>query len=365
MAVSSGVRRICRAAAIALTVVSLAGVGTSCGRLPPTQPHAEYCAVMPDSIGLYVGNSVTQMGYPIGKVTGITPGATDVRVDFSVTERRMLPRDVKAVIRSTSILADRSLELVGNAGPGPQLRGGECIPLNRSATPKSLSEVIGSATNFLNTINPDGSKNVGDAVHELDLALHNNGAGVNRLLSTSSTVLDSPDQAISDIGSVITNLAQLTTALTEIEGPLKDTLLNAQQNMSDVGAALKNGSRILGGTIPLIQMAGEIEAELGDEIQFTLDATGVATRKFSAHAPWLANLLNPVPWWVNTLANHYNNREFHITYRPPLYRIRTPNGLALCGIMNASMPGSCADVAGQPYAVDVALLQYVLNQAHR
>ena len=31
--------------------------------------------------------------------------------------------------------------------------------------------------------------------------------------------------------------------------------------------------------------------------------------------------------------------------------------------MNASMPGSCANVQGTPYAVDVALLQYVLTQA--
>jgi len=91
---------------------------------------------------------------------------------------------------------------------------------------------------------------------------------------------------------------------------------------------------------------------------------GVAVRKLSAHAPRLANLLNPVPWWINTLANHYNNRPwFSIRYRPPLYRIRTPDGLALCNIMNASAPGSCADVQGQPYAVDVALLQYVLTKA--
>ena len=40
---------------------------------------------MPDSVGLYVGNPVTQMGYQIGKVKAITPTARDVRVDFTVT----------------------------------------------------------------------------------------------------------------------------------------------------------------------------------------------------------------------------------------------------------------------------------------
>jgi phospholipid/cholesterol/gamma-HCH transport system substrate-binding protein len=362
---ASGVRRVCRTVALALAVSAVTVPAASCGRSGESHAHAEYCALMSDSVGLYVGNPVTQMGYPIGKVTSIRPETTHVRVDFSVTEQRRLPHDVKAVIRSTSILADRSVELVGNPGPGPQLSAGECIPLARTSTPKSLSEVIGSAADFVNAINPSGSTNVGDVVRGLDQSLHDNGAGINRLLTSTSAVLDSPDQAISDIGSVITNLAQLTSTLTEIRGPLKEILLNAQMNTADVAKALYGGAQALGGIAPIIQLAGEIEEEIGEEIQFTLDATSVAARKFSAHAPWLANLLNPVPWWVNTLANHYNNREFHITYRPPLYRIHTPDGLALCGIMNASMPGSCADVAGQPYAVDVALLQYVLSEANR
>lgn len=363
--VGSAPRHGHRAAALALATAVAVVPTASCGLPGEHHADAEYCAIMADSTGLYAGNPVTQMGYQIGKVTSIKPDSTHVRVDFSVTEQRRLPREVKAVIRSTSILADRSLELVGNPAPGPQLGVGECIPPDRTSTPKSLSEVIGSAADFVNTISPSGSTNVGDAVRGLDQSLHDNGAGINHLLTSASAVLDSPDQAISDIGSVITNLAQLTSTLTEIRGPLKEILMNAEKNTGDVAQALYGGGQVLGGIGPITQLAGEVEEELGEEIQFTLDSTSVAARKFSAHAPWLANLLNPVPWWVNTLANHYNNREFHITYRPPLYRIRTPNGLALCGIMNASMPGSCADVAGQPYAVDVALLQYVLSEANR
>jgi virulence factor Mce-like protein len=363
----SGLRSVCHAVAISLIAVLVVSTGASCGhpRENEKQSKAGYCAIMPDSVGLYVGNPVTQMGYPIGKVTNITPSPTSVRVDFNVTERRLLPRDVKAIIRSTSILADRSLELVGDADSGPHMGSGDCIPLTRSWTPKSLSEVIGSATTFVNGINPDGSTNVADVVRQVDQAVHNNGAGVNRLLTTSSTVLDSPDQAVSDIGSIINNLAELTSAITDIRGPLKDILLNAQQNMSDLALTLDGGHHMVGGFVGLLKAGIDVEQNLGDEIQFMLDATSVSLRKGSAHAPWLANLMNPVPWWINTLANHFNNREFHITYRPPLYRIRTPNGLAQCGIMNAAMPGSCADVAGQPYAVDVALLQYVLSEANR
>lgn len=356
-------QRARRRATVIVTAAAVAVLGGSCAPRPQA-PLADYCAIMPDSVGLYAGNPVTQMGYQIGKVTTITPSALDVRIDFRVTQPRRLPHDVKAIIRSPSILADRSLELVGNYESGPGLPAGGCIPLTRSSTPKSLSEVIGSSTSFLNSVNPNGSTNIGDVIRGLDQAAHDQGAGANQLLTTTSAVLDSPDQSINDIGSIITNLQKLTSVLVELRGPLKEVLNDAVETLPSIDAASEGGRRIVEGVIWVTPLVEDLEVNLGQEIQYTLDATGFAARKLSAHAPRLANLLNPLPWWINTVANHYNNRAFYpIRYRPPLYRIRTPDGVALCNIMNARMAGSCANVQGQPYAVDVALLQYVLNQA--
>lgn len=362
-------RWVRRAIAGTVAAASVVTLGGSCATRPQTAGQSQptdYCAILPDSVGLYVGNPVTQMGYQIGKVKTITPSALDVRVDFTVSEDRVFPGDVKAIIRSTSILADRSLELVGNYAEGPQLRSGDCVPLSRSATPKSLSEVIGSATTFVNTINPQGSTNIGDVVRGIDEALHDNGAGANTLLTTTSSALDNPDQAINDIGSIITNLAQLTSVLKDLRGPLKEIVNDAVQTMPYVDEASEGGRRIVEGVTWVTPLVEDLEVNLGQEIQFTLDATGVAVRKLSEHAPRTANLLNPVPWWINTLANHLNNRPISsLRYRPPLYRVHTPDGVATCNLMNASMPGSCANVQGQPYAVDAALLQYVLTEAAR
>lgn len=366
---STGLRRARRAAAIAVAAASVVALGGSCADQPGNtqlSQRTDYCAMLPDSVGLYVGNPVTQMGYRVGEVKSITPAVLDVRVDFTVTEHRQFPDDVKAIIRSTSILADRSLELVGNYEAGAQLEPGECVPLSRSATPKSLSEVIGSATTFVNTINPRGSTNVGDVVRGIDQSIQDNGTGANLLLTTTSAVLDNPDQVINDIGSVITNLAHLTSVIKDLRGPLKEIMNDAVQTMPYIDEASEGGRRIVEGVTWVTPLVEDLEVNLGQEIQFTLDATGVAVRKLSEHAPRTANLLNPVPWWVNTLANHLNNRPISsLRYRPPLYRVHTPDGVLTCNIMNASTPGSCANVQGQPYAVDVALLQYVLTEAAR
>ncbi|OJZ76083.1 mammalian cell entry protein [Mycobacterium paraffinicum] len=320
---------------------------------------------MPDAVGLYAGNPVTQMGYPIGTVKSVSPGNSGIRVEFTVTQPRQFPADVKAVIRSTSLLTDRTLELVGTPGSAPKLAAGTCIPLNRSFTPKSLSQVVASTTKLINSISPDGSTNVADTVRGLDQALHATGPRFNQLMTNMAAVLDSPDQAISSIASVIANLAQLTTFVRELSGPIKEILLDLQRTLPNIIRVVKPVGQQLFGTLYLFKMASDIEVTLGEPMQSTFDATSVALRKLSAHAPRLANLLNPVPWWINTAANYLNAHAARhvIRYRPPMYRIRTPDGVGMCNIMNARMPGSCANVQGTPYAVDVALLQYVLTQA--
>jgi phospholipid/cholesterol/gamma-HCH transport system substrate-binding protein len=335
----------------------------SCTSSTKTQA-VSYCAMMPDSVGLYVNNPVTHLGYPIGKVAAITPAAQSVRVDFTIDGGQSIPADAKAVTRSTSILADRALELVGNYDAGPHLSPGGCIPLNRSLTPKSLSEVIGSSTNFINSINPAGSDNVGQIVAGIDQAVRNQGPNANKLLTTTSSVLDSPDQATGDLGSITNNLRQLTTMLVDVEPTLKGVFDDGAHSVGrEASDTLLGATGAFEGIIPVIEAAARIEKELGPQIQQLLDAVSVVLRKLSPRAPYYASLLNVAPRLINGLANLANNHDFTLHYRPPLYRLRTPDGVLQCNIMNASMPGSCANVKGTPYAVDVALLQYVLTQA--
>ncbi len=370
------IRRPSAAIATAVIAAVVTGAVAGCGgQRDDAAPH--FCALLDDTVGLYVGNPVTQMGYPIGRVTAIEAGPTYSRVAFDITEQRALPADVKAVVRSPSILADRSMELVGNYTDGPQLDSANCIGLDRTFAPKSLSEVIGSADTMLNAINESGSTNIADTVRGLDQLTHNNGARAGQVLTVASGLLDSPDQAISDIGSIAHNLGELTDVLVDIRDPLKQILQDLPATTRDLEVALDGTGRLAGsssrdlriGTLgPLLESVAVLETRLGDETQLTLDTVSAAVRKVTPHANALAGVFDGIPWWIDSLAHNYNNKQFNmfnIAYRPPMFRVQAPDGLALCGFMNASMPGSCADVHGQPYAVDVALLQYVLQQASR
>ena len=323
---------------------------------------------MPDAVGLYVDNPVTQMGVRVGKVAAVTPQGLDVRVDFTV-DGRVLPGDVKAVTRSPSILADRVLELVGNYEAGDRLVAGQCIPLSRSFTPKSLSQVVGSATDFINAINPQGSANVGDVLKGIDQSLRQQGPSVNKLLTGTSSVLDSPDQAIGDIGLITKNVAVLSSTIRAIQPTIKEVLVDGAAVGPDLVGTVKGATSTFEGIISVITLVADLERELGGELQQTFDAVSVVARKLAARAPFYASVLNVAPRVITGAANYLSSRAnfalgaFNIQYRPPLYRVRTPDGALQCGYMNAAMPGSCANVGGTPYAVDVALLQYVLTLA--
>ena len=60
--------------------------------------------------------------------------------------------------------------------------------------------------------------------------------------------------------------------------------------------------------------------------------SGMLLRHLSPHYKGIANMLNPVPRFINTLSYYINNHQFDlIAWSPPLFRIQTPDGLALCG----------------------------------
>ena len=82
-------RRLPAAACFALII---AGAAVGCTAATGREQAADYCAYMPDSVGLYVGNPVTQMGYRIGEVTKIADRTTDVQVELEIFRGRRATR---------------------------------------------------------------------------------------------------------------------------------------------------------------------------------------------------------------------------------------------------------------------------------
>ncbi|NMN96689.1 MlaD family protein [Antrihabitans stalactiti] len=237
--------------------------------LDSTERQTGFCAEMPDAVGLYEGNPVTQMGFEVGRVDHIEDKGDHVEVTFALGTDRSYPADVKAVTRSKSILADRSLELVGNYdGGGPELVRDNCISLGNSFTPKSISEIAGSAADFLDAMSPNnGGQALQTAIAGFDDAMKNNGAPANDLMHHAAAAMSNPDKFMADIASSIKNMGPLTEETLQKWAEIRSILDQAPEIVSSVAYDLMPGvEKVCYGIGWLVATLYDIQQSYGDTL---------------------------------------------------------------------------------------------------
>lgn len=263
---------------------------------PPVTTRA-YCAQMPDSIGLYVGNHVTLRGIPIGEVTGITPQGSTVRVDFEVDERHAVPADAGATTVSDTVVADRQLAVLPGADPqrGRDERG--C--LTRTLTPKSLTQTLDAvATLAKETLGPESGRQ--DAVRRglaaLESATSGTGPQINDSFIDLAALLDTPDAAVGHLAGTIDSLAEIANSASSRWGDIKVMLLGLATVLDQVNNELFSRTvEIIDSFQRLLPMLNEITTMFGDPIFRVLDASVPLIRVLRDNVDRLRDIVVKVP----------------------------------------------------------------------
>lgn len=358
-------------AALAVTV-GLAGLPLT---VPTARAATEFCALMADAIGLYPGNNVTQMGVQIGSVSSVEAFGDGVKVHFT-TGGRTLPADVKAVTRSTSILADRSLEMVGNYASGPKLNASTCIPRGRTATPKSISETTTAATNLIQSLTEGGNAaNMQKLTTVLERQLKPGvGPLLHRSLTDFSTLLSDPSGFLGDVRTVVSNLDPLAGQADQQWPELMLTLQHAKPVLDSYGEVTFPAVKEIYTILPTFFAVGDdIIRRYGDQLRPAADA-GVSAVKLAASGvrsnedvaamlPAFGAIIAPyLPRGDRAAAPGSNTAPLRL----PVSKIATTAPHRLCTRINRQSPGACAVVDGAAQIADVDLLQLVLAQGgHR
>ncbi|WP_245718144.1 MlaD family protein [Nocardia miyunensis] len=322
-----------------------------------------FCADMPDAIGLYPGNPVTQMGYKVGKVDSVHPAGDHVRVTFTLDAGRAYPADVKAVTRSKSLLADRSLELVGNYTSGPKLAAGQCVPTSRSFAPKSISQIAGSAADFIDAMSPnDHKKSFQEAVDGFDKAMHGNGELADEMMQHAAQAMQSPNQFVADIGSIIHNMAPMSDEALRKWSTIQSILDQAPAISAD-GADLWPGTEKLaygiGFTVATLYM---IQRDYGSDLWPLMDGPVTdAIHLAATHSKDLAGLVDSIPSVASVLRQQSQSPGgLAVAYRPPTVQVNAPNAGQMCDVLNQMTAGSCTNAGGRVQVPALRLLDLVV-----
>ncbi|WP_055476254.1 MlaD family protein [Gordonia sp. HS-NH1] len=346
------------AATVAAVATTTSGVGTAQAR-----SEGGYCAILPDSIGLYAGNKVTQMGYPIGTIESIQPQDTGVRVVFSMDTDRSIPADVEAVTRSKSVLADRSLELVGNYREGPRLRASECIPLERAHTPQSISQITGSAADLIDQLAPEGdTRSLEGSIEEMSGSLVGTGPRAANLMRTAASAAQSPERTIADIGSIITMTAPLTKDALARWGDISSIITKLPEATDVAARVLWPGTvNMIYGMQPVLLLISDIEPRYGEYLYPTLDVLADAIHVAATRVGDIKKALGAIPTLAENVALvAERGRGAGLRIRPPEVRVRAAVGKVWCARVNAVKPGSCTTEGADTRMVRVGVLDLLV-----
>lgn len=336
------------------------------------------CAEFSDAVGLYPGNKVQLLGIDVGSVTAIANKPDYVQVDFTVPGDLELPADVGALTYSQSIVADRHVELSKPYAGGPKFSGAQCIKLQSTKTPISVSQTFSAVDKLAGAIlgdGPDpakaaGAQAINQSLAAMSRSLEGTGPETNQTLRDLVTLVGDPNHADAEYRQLLANSEILTSDLlahwdtfTTVLQTLPESLRMIEGLSNGFGSALAH----LGHALPLLvdalnRFGPRAYNNIGDKLVPWLRDV------LTAYTPQIVGFINALPPVTNWIASQYQPAwgSHHVTYLPPQVSMSPSQADTICSVLRQrNVPGAeaaCAPGANSD-AVTLGLTDLLLGAA--
>jgi phospholipid/cholesterol/gamma-HCH transport system substrate-binding protein len=212
--------RAVRGPAGLLVVLALAaGILSSCGG-----GGYKLTATFDDVGDLQKSGSVQTADVRIGRIAGIklTPDFK-AKVTLAIQGPVRIPRNSRAIVRTTSLLGEKFVELrpVGDPTKGPFFHNGDVV--KRTEQAPELEFVADSAITLLGAVN---SSNLSILVNTGAVAFANRGPELNRLIGDLSTISATLASRTNQLTAIIDNLDRGSQTLANGSSDIQQTLTN-------------------------------------------------------------------------------------------------------------------------------------------
>ncbi|BDT99297.1 MlaD family protein [Nocardia sputorum] len=330
----------------------------------PLRRTVSYCALMPDSVGLYPGNHVTMRGIPVGTVTGVRPAGDKVRVDFAVDAEHPVLADASATTLSRNVTTDRDLAVLHSGTVLDRWDPGQC--LTRTLTPKSLTETLHAVAELSEQLlGPETEQNdeIGRLVTQLNTATAGTGPQLNALIAKLGAALDHPDAAIGRLSGIIDSLAALADSVSTHWGTINSMVLGLESILRQVNNELFSETTVIIDRFRrVLPMLNDITTMFGDPIFLLLDASVPLIRFLGAHIATLRQIVEMIPVITGAFTAIIDPRTGApgLTYAPPRVTVPTPEAEKICAAIAMVAPGRCSAADG---VATVDLVRLVLASA--
>jgi len=332
------------AAALSLVLAACAALLATTAGADIRQADETYSAEIQRAVGLYVGSDVSILGVKVGEVTQVVPRGEIVVVQFRLPEDVELSTATSAVVVAPTLVSDRRLELTPPYTSGPLLKRGATIPLERTAVPVEIDQVLGAVRDLSSTLGPRGANRNGalnDLVRSGARALDGNGESLRRAISGLSQALETADSGGNDLAATLKNLATITAAFAEADRPvrrLSSTLVSVSRSLT------AQRSNLVGAVESLTTAMTEIQALVRDSgPAFTSNVAGIldTTRTILKQEQALRETLNLAPVALQNFIGTFDPQTSTLNARVSVNGTATTDpGLLICQLIASNGLGS-------------------------
>lgn len=359
---NSTLRRPRRSPALTrLGLASLAVVLAMVGGLNIRPEQQTYRAEVQRAVGLYVGSDVSILGVKVGEVTAVVPHGQTVEVQFRLPDDVRVSAATRAVLVAPTLVSDRRLELTPAYTSGPVLEPGATIPLERTAVPVEIDQVLGAVQDLSTTLGPAGANRNGalsDLVRSGARALRGNGDSLNRAVSALSQALATADAGGSDLAATLTNLSTITAAFAVADQPvrqLSSTLASVSRSLAAKRTDLVGAVDSLGTAMQEIQsLVRESGPAFSANVAGILDTTRTILKQEQA----LRETLNLAPVALQNFIGTFDPQTSTLNARVAINGTATTDpGLLLCQLVASNGLGAFCPALRAALAPAGSLLQ--------
>lgn len=354
---SRGLMSIAGAAVLVLAVTAAYVIA-----FEPLKQTRAYCAIMPDTIGLYQGNQVSMRGIAVGTVTRIAPAGAKVRVDFEVDADHPLYADSGATTVSNTVVADRELAVLSSGKSTEEWDPGQCV--TKTLTPKSLTRTVTALAELSDQIGgtADRPNALAGGLDALDAASAGTGPQINHLIDQLGRVLESPDADIAHLAGIFDAYASVSNKVAEHWGDLKLMLTRLAPTLNQAHSELlAPGITLFDGLREILPVLDDLTVILSDPLMATLDNLVPMVKLLRANVGSLTEIVHTTPVLVSAFRTVTDPATGApgLIYAPPRVAVPQANAEQVCAAVNAVAPGRCAGAANG--MVDLDLMQLVLG----
>ncbi|EGD54779.1 MCE family protein [Gordonia neofelifaecis] len=264
--------------------------------------HADFAFVN----GLYEGSKVTVLGVPVGRVDSLETRGDHVSVTMTVDGDVALPADVGAFMQNPSVISERHLELSPAYTDGPKLADGATIPLQRTHSPISFDQLLGSMSTLTDVLSPEDttrSTDLSSLLNKTATAWKGSGPKFNSAMTELASASSVFGARTDDVEGLITSLDKLMNSfhakqvsldgLVRSMGVLADQWHDANQDITTPINDLKT----------VFDQINQFVTEHGDDVGIVAANLEELGEVLSANRSGLAEFMDLAPLMMQNLSS--------------------------------------------------------------